>query len=415
MRRRKIASKDFSTIWIVWGSTTSIDLITSRLTPQRVPGVRLICRSKLNLTSSAVSSPKPLWNCTPFLSLNVHTVPSGEIVQLSARSGSTSAVVTLPSLMAKRVSPRNMKRAMAWLCPRVLEWGSRVSGSLAAMFTTFFCASATGVSTRLAAANTDRSTRDTGSQTERDIDLSPFAERTTNIATFAESNQDARMADTIYESPPCDKGRSVSDVRLTHQPGAAVERRQHLVGLRRRQIEDEAGHTGVAVALDEVPVFRHAEDRDRQRRRVAPGLGDELPEIREKTEHVAVFRPARVRHPAVAEGDRPPRAVGERAAHDHRRVRLLRRLRPGHHRRELDELAVVFRFRLRPDRPHRLDALPHHPEARLEVRPVVGHLLGVPAGADAEEEPSARDLVEARDLLGGLDRIALHDEAHPGG
>src|SRR6266849_3676749 len=397
-----------------------MDLMTSRFTPKRVPGARLSWRSKLNLTSSAVSSPKPLWNCTPFLSLNVHTVPSGEIVQLSARSGSTSAVVTLPSLMAKRVSPRNMKRAMAWLCPRVLEWGSRVSGSLAAMFTTFFCASATGVSTRLAAANTDRSTRDTGSQTERDIDLSPFAERTTNIATFAESNQDARMADTIYESPPCDKdgasrSAAVSDARLTHQPGAAVERRQHLVGLRRRQIEDEAGHAGVAVALDEVPVFRHAEDRDRQRRRVAPGLDDELPEIREKTEHVAVFRPARVRHPAVTEGDRPPRAVGERAAHDHRRVRLLRRLRPGHHRRELDELAVVLRLRLRPDRLHGLDALAHHPEARLEVRAVVGHLLGVPAGADAEEEPPARDLVEARDLLGGLDRIALHDEAHARG
>src|SRR3989442_6276829 len=185
-------------------------LITSRLTPKRVPGALLICRSKLNFTSSAVSSPKPLWNWTPRRSLNVHTVPSGEIVQLSARSGSTSAVVTLPSLMAKRVSPRNMKRAMAWLCPRVLEWGSRVSGSLAAMFTTFFCASATDVSTKLAAANTDRSTRDTVSQTERDIDLSPFAEQTANIATCAESNQDARMADTIYESPPCDKGRSVA-------------------------------------------------------------------------------------------------------------------------------------------------------------------------------------------------------------
>src|SRR5262249_18240823 len=90
-----------------------------------------------NLTSSAVSSPKPLWNCTPFRSLNVQIVPSGESVQLSARSGSTSAVVTLPSLMAKRVSPRNMKRAMACDCPSVLECGSRVSGSLAAMLTTF--------------------------------------------------------------------------------------------------------------------------------------------------------------------------------------------------------------------------------------------------------------------------------------
>ena len=166
MRSRKIASKDLSTIWIVWGSTTSMDLMTSRLTPKRVPGSRLICRSKLNFTSSAVISPKPLWNCTPFRSLNVHTVPSGESVQLSARSGSTSAVVTLPSLMAKRVSPRYMKRLMAWVCPRMLVCGSRVSGSLAATLRIFFfCASAAGGSTRAtrpkvrsaARAATDRS------------------------------------------------------------------------------------------------------------------------------------------------------------------------------------------------------------------------------------------------------------------
>src|SRR5437867_5243238 len=411
MRSRKIGSKDLRAICTVCGLTTSMDLITSRFTPNSMPGDRLIWRSKLNLTSSPVSSPKPLWNWTPFLSLNVHTVPSGESVQLSARSGSTSAVVTLPSLMAKRVSPRYMKRLIAWVCPRMLVCGSRESGSLAAMFRTFFCASATGVARTLTAANTDRSTRDTGSQADRDIGLSPFAARIrTREWPIPYTNCPPATRDGASQGP-----RGISDARLTHQPGAAVERWQHLVGLRRRQIEDEAGHTGVAVALDEVPVFRHAEDRDGQRRRVAPGLGDELPEIREKTEHVAVFRPARVRHPAVTEGARPPRAVGERAAHDRRRVRLLRRLRPGHHRRELDELAVGFRFRLRPDRPHRLDALPHHPEARLEVRAVVGHLLGVPAGADAEEEPSARDLVEARDLLGGLDRIALHDEAHPGG
>ena len=112
-------------------------LITSRLTPKRVPGALLSCRSKLNFTSSAVSSPKPLWNWTPRRSRNVHRVPSGEIVQLSARSGSTSAVVTLPSLMANRVSPRYRKREIACDWPMVLECGSRVSGSLAAMLTTF--------------------------------------------------------------------------------------------------------------------------------------------------------------------------------------------------------------------------------------------------------------------------------------
>ena len=125
-----MGSKFFSAICTVYGSTTSMDLITSRFTPNRVPGARLIWRSKLNLTSSAVSSPKPLWNCTPFLSLNVHSVPSGESVQLSARSGSTSAVVTLPSLMANRVSPRYMNRLMACVWPRMLVCGSRRVGLL---------------------------------------------------------------------------------------------------------------------------------------------------------------------------------------------------------------------------------------------------------------------------------------------
>src|SRR5262249_57805678 len=98
-----------------------------------------------------------------------------------------------------------------------------------------------------------------------------------------------------------------------------------------------------------------------------------------------------------------------------RRVRLLHGLRPGHHGREVDEPAVVFRLRLRPDRLHRLDALLHDVKPRLELRAVIGHLLGVPAGAYAEEEAPARDLIEARDLLGGLDRIALDDETDAGG
>src|SRR5437773_1908299 len=159
MRRRKMGSKALRAICTVYGSMTSMDLITSRFTPNRMPAARLIWRSKLNFTSSARSSPKPLWNCTPLLSLNVHTVPSDESVQLSARSDSTSAVVTLPSLMAKRVRPRNMKRAIAWLCPRVLACGSRLSGSLDAMFSTFFrWASARGGSTRAVKPNVERRT-----------------------------------------------------------------------------------------------------------------------------------------------------------------------------------------------------------------------------------------------------------------
>src|SRR5262244_502488 len=159
-----------------------------------MPGARLIWRSKLNLTSSAVSSPKPLWNCTPFLSLIVQIVPSGESVQLSARSGSTSAVVTLPFLMAKRVSPRNMNREIAWLCPSVLECGSSVSGSLAAMLRIFFCASAAGGVMSSTTPSPEISTRNTDKQSRKGcaMEFSSFGERATG-------ERDARPARTREE------------------------------------------------------------------------------------------------------------------------------------------------------------------------------------------------------------------------
>ena len=45
---------------------------------------------------------------------------------------------------------------------------------------------------------------------------------------------------------------------------------------------------------------------------------------------------------------------------------------------------------------------------------MVLHLLGVPAAADAELEAAAREQIEARDLLGGRDRVPLDDEADAG-
>ena len=92
-------------------------------------------------------------------------------------------------------------------------------------------------------------------------------------------------------------------------------------------------------------------------------------------------------------------------------MRLLHRLRPGHHRRNVDQFAVIFRLRLGPDLLHRLDALAHELEARFEDRPMVLHLVLVPAAADAEDEPAVRQLVEGRHLLRRLDRVALHDQA----
>src|SRR5262245_44638904 len=77
----------------------------------------------------------------------------------------------------------------------------------------------------------------------------------------------SKVAATIYEGRAPDKrsrGPARRSARLAHQPRAAVERRQHLVGPGRRQVEDQARDAGVAVTLDEVGILGHAEDRDRQ-------------------------------------------------------------------------------------------------------------------------------------------------------
>jgi hypothetical protein len=94
-------------------------------------------------------------------------------------------------------------------------------------------------------------------------------------------------------------------------------------------------------------------------------------------------------------------------------MRLLLRLGPGHHRRKVDELAVVFRLVVGPDRLHCLDLLAQLLEAGLVDRAVVFQLLGVPAAADPENEPPARDLIERGDELGRLDRVALDDRHTP--
>src|SRR5205823_9134702 len=61
---------------------------------------------------------------------------------------------------------------------------------------------------------------------------------------------------------------------------------------------------------------------------------------------------------------------------------------------ELDELTGIFRLRAPPDLLHRLDALAHQLEARGERRAMVGHLLFVPAAADAEQQPAVRQPVD---------------------
>src|SRR4030095_5931213 len=100
-----------------------------------------------------------------------------------------------------------------------------------------------------------------------------------------------------------------------HQPCATVKQRQHFVSLSRWQIEDQPGYTDIAIALDQVWVLSHAEDRDRDGRGVAPGRRRHLLKVGQKIEHLAIGWPASVWHPAVAIGDSAAGAVGIGAAH----------------------------------------------------------------------------------------------------
>jgi len=187
---------------------------------------------------------------------------------------------------------------------------------------------------------------------------------------------------------------------------------EQLGAARRREAEDGARDADVAVARERVGVGKHPEDRDLERGRVTALLRHELAEGGQAPGDVVA---AVDRHPAVAEARRAARAARETTAHVDGRMRLLHGLRPGVDRREVDVLTVVLGLALGPDRLHRLDALAQEQETAREVsRAVVRHLLRVPAGAHAEEEAAVRDAVERGDVLGGLDRVALHDEADPG-
>src|SRR4029077_8434335 len=69
--------------------------------------------------------------------------------------------------------------------------------------------------------------------------------------------------------------------------------------------------------------------------------------------------------------DRAPRRPRKGAAENDRRMRLLHRLGPGHDRAEIDKLAVIFRFRLGPDRLHCFDLLAHLLHTRRQDGAVV--------------------------------------------
>jgi len=73
-------------------------------------------------------------------------------------------------------------------------------------------------------------------------------------------------------------------------------------------------------------------------------------------------------------------------AHQHRRPAGLCRLGPAPCRLEIHKVAVILGYVLRPDFFHGEDPLARNFPAVLKVNAVIGHLFGIPSGADAEQE-----------------------------
>src|SRR5690349_8639670 len=79
---------------------------------------------------------------------------------------------------------------------------------------------------------------------------------------------------------------------------------------------------------------------------------------------------------------------------------------------KLDYLAVVARFVLAPQLAHRLDRFAQMLPAPREVHSHDRGLFGKPPGADAQDKPSVRVVVDGRGHLRGFDRIALRQQAY---
>src|SRR5439155_15690542 len=109
----------------------------------------------------------------------------------------------------------------------------------------------------------------------------------------------------------------------------------------------------------------------------------------------------------------PLESVRAHAAEDDGRRGALHGSRPAEDRREADPLSLEGGPILGPELPHCRHRLAHEREAIREVRREEVHLLSQPAGTDTEEEPTARQPVEGRHLMGGEERIALGHETDP--
>src|SRR5260370_24060097 len=202
-----------------------------------------------------------------------------------------------------------------------------------------------------------------------------------------------------------------SAFHLRDQLRPTIEYRPDRLFFGRRQAHRHAADTEIAIAPQYAQILWRAAQGHRQRSWVAAGFLGHFAEARHELFRATRAGARRRGQDPVAVADRAPRGEAERAAHDHRRMRLLHGFRPSLHRWKIDDLAVILSGLIGPYLFHRLDLLAHLQGAGLEDGSVVFHLLGIPAATDAEEDAAFRYLVERRDELRRLDCISLGDQA----
>ena len=161
----------------------------------------------------------------------------------------------------------------------------------------------------------------------------------------------ARLGRNYYGQVTAVRLRGFCLAEFARDFGIRIKHRQDLVGLGRRQPEDQMREAPVLKALRRIFFGRDTENAELQILEAAPGAIGGLAQLLQAL--LELLTAAIDRHPAVAVVDDPlERLLGLGAEQDFRAARL-DRLGPRPDRIEIDEFAVEFRPLVAPDLFHR--------------------------------------------------------------
>src|SRR5262249_19455598 len=190
-------------------------------------------------------------------------------------------------------------------------------------------------------------------------------------------------------SHPCRQRESAAGIGTTlaifcREQRELVEPAQNLLAAQIGHFEQYPRDTRIAIRCKRLRIGRGIEHRDRQG--IPPGRARCLAQPFSRA--FGLPARARAREPAIAEFDHAAHGMVALAAQQDRRMWLLLRLGVEPDRIEIDEFAVKFGLLLRPQRLARARAAAQLLETSLVADAVILHFLGIPASADAENEPA---------------------------